>query len=181
DGPPQTSAGSESTGGDDTGGSSTTSDEATDGSGSGSTTTAAVDGSTGEPLPPMELEVEAHTYPNQPMVVDLAFSAPELEVSIEHASDPGIRAAVLESTPEETWVRVRGLAPETEHALGWAAQAADGRTDEGEVMVTTETALPGFVPSFTIDGPGGPGTGEGFGGFVLFDLLALTPEAPASL
>lgn len=142
--------------------------------------TTADESSTGEPLPPLELEVQAFTYPNQPMVIDLAFSAPDLEVTIEHATDPGIRSAVIEGNPGETWVRVRGLLPDAEHPLSWAAQAPDDRTDEGELSVQTEAALPGFVPSFTIEGPNG-GQGEGYGGYVLFDLLALTPRSPAAL
>ena len=44
------------------------------------------------------------------------------------------------------------------------------------VLVQTEAPLPGFLPGFTIEG-----TGAGYGGYVLFDLLALTPDAPASL
>jgi hypothetical protein len=36
--------------------------------------------------------------------------------------------------------------------------------------------LPGFLPSFAIEG-----SGDGYGGYVLFDLLALNPAAPASL
>ncbi|MCX4247845.1 aryl-sulfate sulfotransferase [Paraliomyxa miuraensis] len=149
-------------------------------SGPGVDTTADGSSSSGD-LPPLELEVVSYTYPNQPMVIDLSFSVPQLEVTIEHETDPGIRSAVIEADPEQTWVRVRGLAPDTEHPLSWSALAPDGRTAEGELTVTTETALPGFRPSFTIEGPGGPGTGTGYGGYVLFDLLALTPEAPASI
>jgi Arylsulfotransferase (ASST) len=128
------------------------------------------------PPPPLQVEVEAFTYPNQPMVVDLAFSVPELTVLVEDTSDPGVRFGTIEGDPGQTWVRVRGLAPETLHELAWSAEAPNGSMGEGEVMVETEVPLPGFLPSFTIEG-----SGKGYGGYVLFDLLALTPTAPASL
>jgi len=140
------------------------------------TSTGADESSSGGPPPPLEVEVEAFTYPNQPMVVDLAFSAPNLDVSLEHTTDPGVRFAAIEGEPGQTWVRVRGLLPETEHELAWSAEAQNGSTADGAVLVQTEAALPGFLPGFTIEG-----SGEGYGGYVLFDLLALNPEAPASL
>ncbi|MCA9651399.1 MAG: aryl-sulfate sulfotransferase [Myxococcales bacterium] len=132
-------------------------------------------GSSGE-LPPLELEVEAFTYPNQPMVIDLAFSAPDLDLTIAHATDPGVRSGPQLGQPEQTWARVRGLAPQTSHELQWEAMAPDGRSASGSITVDTEDPLPGFRPSFTIEG-----SGEGYGGYVMFDLLALTPDAPASL
>ena len=131
--------------------------------------------SSGAP-PPLEVEVEAFTYPNQPMVVDLAFSAPNLTVSVEHASDPGVRFAAVEGQAGQTWIRARGLLPDAMHALTWTAEAPSGSTDAGELTVETEAALPGFLPGFEIEG-----SGRGYGGYVLFDLLALTPDAPASL
>jgi hypothetical protein len=154
----------------------TTADATTaDGSESGSTTVA-VDESSSGPPPPLELEVEVFTYPNQPMVVDLSFSAPDLDVFVEHTSDAGVRFATIAGAAGQTWVRARGLAPDTLHELSWAASASSGSMGAGDVVVQTETALPGFVPGFAIEG-----TGEGYGGYVLFDLLALDPEAPASL
>lgn len=164
--------------------------EGTTAGASGSTTTAGVvssdethgpstgldESSSSGPPPPLEVEVEVYTYPNQPMVVDLAFSAPELAVSVEHASDPGVRFGPVEGQAGQTWVRVRGLLPGAMHELAWSAEAPGGSADEGQVVVRTEGALPGFLPGFTIEG-----SGEGYGGYVLFDLLALTPDAPSSL
>jgi Arylsulfotransferase (ASST) len=140
------------------------------------TSSGADESSSSGPPPPLEVEVEVFTYPNQPMVVDLAFSAPDLTVSVEHTVDPGVRTAAIAGAPGETWVRVRGLAPDTMHPLAWSATAPSGSMGEGDVMVETEAALPGFVPGFIIEG-----SGAGYGGYVLFDLLALDPTAPASL
>lgn len=137
------------------------------------------DGSTGSSSDdgtPLEVEAQAYTYPNQPMVIDVAFSAPDLAVELTHATDPGVRTGPIPSSPDETWIRVRGLAPDTAHDLDWQVEAPDGRTATGQLTVQTETALPGYLPGFTIEG-----SGDGFGGYVLFDLLELTPEAPASL
>jgi hypothetical protein len=175
DGPPP-SAGS----GTEDGTASTT--DAPDGSSSDATSTSADassgadESSSGGPPPPLEVEVEAFTYPNQPMVIDLAFSAPDLVVSVEHTIDPGVRFATIEGDPGQTWVRARGLLPDALHTLAWSAEAPSGSTGSGEVMVQTEAPLPGFLPGFTIEG-----SGRGYGGYVLFDLLALTPDAPASL
>ncbi|MEM7151586.1 MAG: aryl-sulfate sulfotransferase [Myxococcota bacterium] len=125
---------------------------------------------------PIEVDVEVYTYASQPMVVDLAFSEPDLEATLEHPTDPGVRFGPVAGEEGETWVRVRGLAPETMHELDWSVEAPSGATDEGQTAFETLAPLPGYIPSFDIEG-----SGEGFGGFVLFDLLALTPDAPASL
>jgi hypothetical protein len=125
----------------------------------------------------LPLELEIFTYPNQPMVVDLAFSAPALDVTVEHATDLGVRAGTIAGPAGQTWVRVRGLAPATEHPLTWSVQAPDGRTALGDVTFETEPPLPGFVPSFPIGG-----LGDGHGGYVMLDLLDLRPgSAGASL
>ncbi len=142
----------------------------------GDTTLTGLDESSSSGTPPLEVQVQTYTYPNQPMVIDVAFSAPELDAVIEHTSDPGVRFGPVAGAPGETWVRVRGLAPATLHELAWSVQAADGGMASGEVMVRTEAPLSGFQPSFAIEG-----SGEGYGGYVLFDLLALNPRAPASL
>jgi hypothetical protein len=152
-----------------------TSDATTEGAQTSSTTDADESSSSGPP-PPLEVDVEVFTYPNQPMVVDLAFSAPDLTVFVEHTTDPGVHFGPAEGDPGETWVRVRGLAPDTMHTLAWSAEDASGSMGGGEVLVQTEAPLPGYLPGFTIDG-----SGDGYGGYVLFDLLALNPMAPASL
>lgn len=140
------------------------------------TSTVTNESSSSGPPPPLEVDVQVYTYPNQPMVADLAFSAPDLTVLVEHTTDPGVRFGVIEGDAGETWVRVRGLAPETMHELAWSAEDASGSMGGGEVLVQTELPLPGWLPGFTIEG-----NGEAFGGYVLFDLLALSPDAPASL
>jgi len=156
--------------------STTTTAEPPDDSSTGVATTAVDSGSSDEGLPPLEVEVSIYTYPTQPMVIDLGFSAPELTLSVEHLSDEGVRADPIAGAEGESWMRVRGLSPSTGHILRWSAEDAAGRTDAGDLLVRTEGALPGFVPSFPIEG-----TGLGYGGYVMFDLLALTPRAPASL
>ena len=134
------------------------------------------EGTSSSGVEPIDVDVEVFTYASQPMVVDLAFSEPDLVASIEHNSDPGVRFGPVAGEDGETWVRVRGLAPETMHELDWSVEAPSGATDEGQTSFETLAPLPGFVPSFNIEG-----SGDGYGGLVLFDLLALTPEAPASL
>lgn len=124
----------------------------------------------------LDVDAQIFTYPNQPMVVDLALSAPDLEVTVTHPTDPGMHSGPTEGADGQTWVRLRGLAPETMHTVQWQASAADGGMDEGEITFETELAQPGFIPSFTIEGSGGA-----FGGYVLFDLLALSPDVPTSL
>lgn len=143
---------------------------------SAQTSTGTEESSSSGPPPPLEVDVQVYTYPNQPMVADLAFSAPDLTVFVEHTTDPGVRFGAIEGDPGETWVRVRGLAPDTMHELAWSAEDASGSMGGGDVLVQTEPPISGWLPGFTIDGTGGA-----FGGYVLFDLLALTPDAPASL
>lgn len=143
--------------------------------GDGSSSTG-VDESSSSGLPPLEVEVQTYTYPNQPMVVDVAFSLPELTAFVEDSGDPGVRFGPIAGAPGETWVRVRGLEPDTLHALAWSVEAPDGGVAGGDLVVQTEAPLPGFQPSFTIEG-----SGEGYGGYVLFDLLQLDARAPASL
>jgi hypothetical protein len=171
-------SGSEDTTGDDPTSGGTTPEPSTsegNSSESGQASTGLDESSSGPP-PPLEVEVEVYTYPNQPMVVDLAFSVPDLTATVEHTTDPGVRTGPTAGDPAETWVRVRGLAPDTEHELSWSVEAPDGGTADGMVSFTTEAPLPGFLPSFAIEG-----SGDGYGGYVLFDLLALNPMAPASL
>jgi len=182
DGPAQ-STDSDSDGASTSAGSTSTSTIIPDGSSSETTTegtqtstTTADESSSSGPPPPLEVDVEVFTYPNQPMVVDLAFSVPDLSWFVEHTTDPGVHFAPVEGDPGETWVRARGLAPDTMHTLAWSVEDASGSMGGGEVLVQTEAPLPGYLPGFTIDG-----SGDGYGGYVLFDLLALTPDAPASL
>lgn len=161
---------------------STTTAPPPDGSSTDSTTgatqtsTDAEESSSSGPPPPLEVDVQVYTYPNQPMVVDLAFSAPDLAVTVEHTTDPGARFGATAGDPGQTWVRVRGLAPDAMHELTWSAEAPSGSMGSGDVVVQTEPPLPGWLPGFTIEG-----MGRGYGGYVMFDLLALTPDAPASL
>lgn len=151
---------------------------------SGAPTSTAADGSTtenetdepttgpdssGDTEPGAPIEVQAYTYPNQPMVVDLAFSAPALDVTVTHTGDPGVRTGPLPEADGQTWVRVRGLAPATEHTLAWSASAGDDPPQDGTLTFDTEAALPGFVPSFPL-----LARGPNFGGYVLFDRMNVT-------
>ena len=98
-------------------------------------------------------------HPNQPMVVDvvLEFDAPvdAAEIELTHVLDPGVVVAAIadgEAGDGSTHhrFRLRGLAPDSEHALifSWGERHAG-------VPFVTQPPLPGFIPSFTVEGPEG--------------------------
>lgn len=123
----------------------------------------------------LELEVEVRTHAGQPMVVDLAFSAPDLDIAAAHLGDAGVVIRPLEDPDDSrTWLRLRGLAPDTLHAIEWSAHSADGRTQQGSTELMSAPALPGFEASFPVEG-------AGLEGYLMFDLLRLGQDQPASL
>jgi hypothetical protein len=174
------SGGGDSTSGEETGG-PTTSVSTSPTSGPGDADATAADDTrttdaTGDTGGGLMVDVQVHTYERQPMVVDLAFAAPDLVANVVDSTDPGVHSAPIAGDPGETWVRVRGLAPATLHELDFTVEDADGNTGAGQVDVQTEAPLSGFLPSFPAQGDS-----TGLGGYILFDLLAFSPTAPASL
>jgi len=100
-----------------------------------------------------ELETEVTQYPEQPMVVDVTVSgnAPLPEtLALGHDDDPGVRiATIAEPDASSRTYRVRGLAPETAHAMTVSAGDISAQVD-----FTTDAALPGFIPAFAVRGEG---------------------------
>lgn len=125
-------------------------------------------GDTTGPAPALEVAAEVFTYPNQPMVVDVALrSDAALDAMLEHTTDPGVVIAPISEPPDDdAWFRVRGLAPASEHELSYTASAEGFAPAQGTTSFTTEMPLPGFIPAFDVEGEG-----PGFGGYVMFDLL----------
>lgn len=100
---------------------------------------------------PLEVEVEILTHDQQPMAVDLLVrGAGDATVDVEHALDPGVRAQTLTHEDDEVHVRVRGLAPATEHELVVSVHADDGRATTPHVFAQTGAALPGFAAGFEL-------------------------------
>lgn len=116
----------------------------------------------------LDVDTEVITYPQQPMVVDVVFSQPGLDVTASVTNDPGVQISTLDDDAEGTRVRLRGLAPATVHALAWNVQSNDGAALDGETEILTETPLPGFVPSFEVDGDA-----TGLGNYLLFDMTRI--------
>jgi hypothetical protein len=145
---------------DDSGSSTAVVDDDTSSSSEGESSTG--------PAPELEVTPEVFTYPNQPMVVDVALRADTaIEATLQHATDPGVIVVPLPNPPDDDlWFRVRGLQPETDHELDFTATADGFSPAEGTASFTTEQPLPGFLPSFTVEGEG-----PGFGGYIMFDLL----------
>jgi hypothetical protein len=129
--------------------SSTTDDTSSSSPGTtdGEESTAAAESSTGEPVP--EIDVEIIRHQEQPMVVDvtLTSSLPVASMALTHDDDAGVRIAELDATELATTFRVRGLAPDTDHALTYQADSASG-----PVEFVTYPPLPGFVPAFEVEG-----------------------------
>ncbi len=138
-----------------------------DGSG---TTTATDTGAT------LRVDTEVITYPQQPMVVDVSFSVPDLTVTANVSNDPGALVETIAGEADETRVRLRGLAPATLHSLAWSVEDGTGATADGETDVQTEAPLPGFVASFPVQGDA-----TGLGGYLLFDVVELGMPALSSL
>jgi hypothetical protein len=107
---------------------------------------------------PIEVAAEVITYPAQPMVVDLILT-PSIAATalVSHADDPGVRIAELDDGDDATLAfRVRGLAPDSDHALQYQVVPtivgpAGGTGVVGDVPFTTEAALPGFLAAFQLE------------------------------
>ena len=111
------------------------------------------------------LDAEVTLYPEQPMVVDVTLvgdAALPDDLQLTHDLDPGVRIAMLDNPDARSRVfRVRGLAPTTKHGL--TATAGD---ISSAFAFTTEAALPGFIPSFEVNG-----ASAGDGPLRMFDLI----------
>jgi hypothetical protein len=184
--------GDDATAGDDTtgGGSDTSSGAATssgppttaDGTstdtGPGDGETEASSSDSGEPVV-VACQAQTTGHPSQPMVVDVQLQCSDPAfVTLTHDTDPGVVVAnePAGGDPLVHDFRVRGLAPDTRHALTWTARPrAGGDAASGEVGLLTGPPQPGFIPSFSVEG------GDSFGGYVLFDMLPFPGPGPASL
>jgi len=179
DGTTGASGASDSTGGETSGGSTGadlgTSTGASTDTAAGTDADTTGDASSGTSAE-LDVDVDVVTYPGQPMVVDLVFSAPDLTATVDHATDPGVQIAVVEGDEDTTRVRVRGLAPQTEHTMGWLVSDDSGDAASGEVDFTTETALPGFVGSVPVGG-----AGPAIDGYVLFDMVTFGLQTPSAV
>ncbi|NVB37512.1 aryl-sulfate sulfotransferase [Pseudenhygromyxa sp. WMMC2535] len=106
----------------------------------------------GDEADPAELsgEPELILHENQPMIVDVIaeFDAPVDALELAEDADPGVRVEVLavEDDGRRYHFRARGLAPDSAHSLSL-------RWPDGETSLDFETgaALPGFIPSFTVE------------------------------
>lgn len=151
--------------GDDTSGAGADTDAATEtGTGSGGSSSTVTDDSTSTAstgsldtsstgsASELEVQTQVTLHPEQPMVVDIEVttSAPA-EVELVHATDDGVRIEHVTLDPQTHAFRARGLAPATLHQFSYTATAA-GASTNGDVELTTEAPLPGFVPSFEVSG-----------------------------
>lgn len=110
----------------------------------------------GDELPSVIGEPQIIKHPNQPMVVDVIveLDRPGL-VELAHDDDPGVRAVSLavEQNGRHHHLRVRGLAPASEHALTLTLRDLDdaaGSTTQA-LAFTTNTQQRGFRPSFEVE------------------------------
>jgi hypothetical protein len=115
------------------------------------------DETAGEALPPALLaEPEITHHPNQPMIVDVSV---ELDrpgvVELSHDDDPGVKVASLaiEDEGRRHHLRVRGLAPDTVHAMTLTLADPDdpGLATTAPLSFETDYPLPGFRPSFEVE------------------------------
>lgn len=104
---------------------------------------------------PLIGEVEVVLHPNQPMVVDVHVSLGEPGfATLEHLDDPGVRVARLdgEGPASAIHLRVRGLAPDTTHAMQLEVGPDAGSPIEtAPLEFTTNPALPGYIAAFPLE------------------------------
>ncbi len=99
--------------------------------------------------------IEVIRYQTQPMVVDLRISLtrPATAAAV-HDADAGVRASVFGDSgdPLEVTLRVRGLAPDSDHSLTVTLEDDDGVSEEVPVTFTAYPALDGFVAQYQVEG-----------------------------
>lgn len=129
----------------------------------------------------LQLDVQVETFARQPMVADLKIRADrpldDIELSIEHATDSGVRARIEQVEGATARVRVRGLSPDTDHQLRLRVTAGSATNDERveSIELRTPVARPGFLSAFAAAGD--PGAVDP--SYRLFDLTD-TPSSAIS-
>jgi hypothetical protein len=131
---------------------------------------------------PLLGEIEVILHPNQPMVVDVLVELAEPGfATLTHLDDPGVRVARLDGSGPTTQAhfRVRGLAPDTDHAMDLELGLVEGSPGEVHGLnFTTNPPLPGFVAAFPLS----ENQAELVDGdFRFFDLAPLYVPGPASM
>jgi hypothetical protein len=125
---------------------------------SGSSETGDGDGDGDSPLLLGEPTIIHH--PKQPMIIDVIvdLDAPSTG-ELVHQTDDDVRVSLLEPAGGEPATqlhfRVRGLLPDTVHALALDVSEAEGdRSATWQGSVTSNPPLPGFLPKFQIESVG---------------------------
>lgn len=157
----------------------------TDSSTDGSTDTVDGDSETGDGDAPLLLgEPTIIHHPKQPMIIDVIveLDAPSTG-ELLHESDDDVRVFLLEPDAGEPasqlHFRVRGLLPDTAHPLALNVSEAQGdRSATWQGEVTTEAALPGFIPKFEIESLG-PSVVDPV--WRLFDMTELFSTEPSGV
>jgi hypothetical protein len=95
-------------------------------------------------------------HPNQPMIIDVIVELDRPgEVELTHDDDPGVRVTSLsvEDEGRRHHLRVRGLAPDTEHATTLTLLDIDEPDISASepLSFTTNYQLPGFRPNFEVE------------------------------
>lgn len=125
----------------------------------GSEADTALDTDTGgeEQVPPeLAGEPQIVLHPNQPMVVDVIveLDRPAL-VEAQHDEDSGVRVVglTIEDEGRRHHLRVRGLAPASDHALTLTVRDAEDEDLSATypLSFTTNYQQPGFRPSFEVE------------------------------
>jgi hypothetical protein len=127
-------------------------------------------------------DIEVVTHPNQPMIVDVMVELAEPGfATLTHMDDPGVRVARLdgEGAASQIHFRVRGLEPDTTHAMDLEVGLVEGSpTETYGVDVVTNPPAPGFVAAF----PLAENQAELVDGdYRLFDLAPLYVPGAASM
>jgi hypothetical protein len=103
---------------------------------------------------PLLGDIEIVFHPNQPMVVDVLveLAAPGY-ATLTHPDDPGVHVARLdgEGLSTSAHFRVRGLSPDTDHAMELALGIVEGSPGEVHgVPFTTNPPGPGYIAAFPL-------------------------------
>lgn len=106
--------------------------------------------------PALAVEPELIYHPNQPMVVDVLVELDRTGlVELLHDTDPGVHVAELATEDDDRrhHLRVRGLAPDTEHELTLTLSDPSDPDVSRQVPLALPTnyQLPGFRPSFEVE------------------------------
>jgi hypothetical protein len=126
------------------------------------------------PAPLVSDDPTVVVHPEQPMVADVLVTlSATASAGIQVPADPGVRAESAEAaSPGELLLRLRGLAPDTEHQIELEVAGAGARTEQWSLSFRTPPPLPGFVQSFAV-------TGSGSEEYRLFDY-STTPDVASS-